>query len=228
MKSKVVFYEAEQGTEEWFRHRMYKATASNFNRICTAKGAFSKQSLAYIDELILEAYQPMYMSMGGFEGNEDTRRGNAYEEVASSWFFNQCSDAVVGREASFATSEEFNHLVGCSADQLIYPSMVSSIGDYTGGLEIKCPKPEVLIKYLREGVLPDAYKAQVHGTMIVLGLKEYNFLAFNTFVQESDGVGLPHFCIKVEWDEYTETLNKALHSFIEEYDRALKNIKSNF
>ena len=95
--------------------------------------------------------------------------------------------------------------LGCSPDSLI----VNAAGDYIEGLEIKCPQVDTHVKYLMEGVLPDDYKLQVHGSMAVTGLDRWHFVSF--FPE------LPALHLVIERDAFTEKVSAALDQFIIEY-----------
>ena len=102
------------------------------------------------------------------------------------------------------TSEHWKHVVGCSPDSLIKDG-----GEYVAGLELKCPSPYTHAAYIEEGVLPDEYKAQVHGSMAVTGLNQWHFFSFFP--------GLAPFHLVVHRDDFTDKLTAALDRFITEY-----------
>lgn len=91
---------------------------------------------------------------------------------------------------------------GCSPDALIW------LDEWSHGLEIKCPIPETHMEYLDAGTLPDQYRAQVHGSMAVTGLRRWDFLSFCP--------GLPPLLRTVEWDDYTDRMLSGLLSLVEE------------
>ena len=64
-------------------------------------------------------------------------------------------------------------------------------------------------RQLLNGVLPDDYRQQVHGSMAVTGLRTWYFISYCR--------GLRPFVIKVEWDEYTDKIKEALDEFKAEY-----------
>ena len=86
------------------------------------------------------------------------------------------------------------------------------------GLEIKCPEPHTHIKYLREGILPKDYIQQVQGSMLVTGLKQWDFLSYHPTIKP--------FLITVDADlEYQEKMNAYIADFVEEMQEAIKIIK---
>jgi hypothetical protein len=62
---------------------------------------------------------------------------------------------------------------GCSPDGLVGTD---------GLIEIKCPAPETLIGYHGNGELPDQYKPQVQGQLLVTGRKWCDFFAWHPAV----------------------------------------------
>ena len=110
-------------------------------------------------------------------------------------------------ETGFAKHNEW--AAGCSPDGLIAGESV--------GYENKAPLPHTHLKYLFDGVLPDAYKVQVHFSMAVTGAKAWWFQSFCP--------GLPTLRILVERDEYTERIEKGLAEFTEQLQATEKQLE---
>lgn len=194
-----VFTDVVQGTPEWLQLRKGRPTASRFSDIITAaKGELSKSSKGYIRELIGECFCPEFQY---WEGNKFTERGTLLEPDARSQFEQLTGKAV--RQVGFVLSDD--GICGCSPDGLI----LDSVGEYCAGLELKCPTPKTHIEYVSDGVLPEAYKQQVHGSMAVTGLTEWHFLSYFPNMQP--------FHILVQWDDYTEKLKDSLSVFVSDY-----------
>ena len=190
-----------QGSEQWFELRRGRATASNFKKIITpAKGEYSKQAASYMRDLLVECFTPDYAK---FLGNFYTERGIELEPDARKAF--EEHTGLVTEQVAFVTSERWQHVVGCSPDSLIK----NAAGEYVAGLELKCPSPFTHAEYIEEGVLPDEYKAQVHGSMAVTGLDEWHFFSYFP--------GLAPFHLVVTRDAYTDKLTEALDRFVIEY-----------
>ena len=100
----------------------------------------------------------------------------------------------------FCTRDD--EVVGCSPDSLV----IDADGSYVAGLEIKCPMAKHHAAYLIEGSLPDAYKAQVHGSMAVTGLTSWWFMSYCE--------GLAPFILKVDANGYTDQVSEALDKFV--------------
>lgn len=190
-----------QGSEEWFALRRGRVTASNFKKIITpAKGEYSKQAGSYMRDLLVECFTPDYAK---FLGNAWTDRGTEMEPEARKAF--EVHTGLKTEQVAFVTAERWSHVVGCSPDSLI----LGPDGEHVAGLEIKCPSPFTHAEYIEDGVLPDDYKTQVHGSMAVTGLNEWHFWSYFP--------GLAPFHLVVQRDDFTDKLAAALDRFVIEY-----------
>ena len=184
--------DCEQGTPEWFAARLGVPTASEFDSIITPKKAeLAAAHEAYIDRLLDEMIRPD--AERGFGGNVHTERGKELEPEARRLytFMANANPQPVGfclRDAGDA---------GCSPDSLV--------GD-DGGLEIKCPDGPTHVGYLRKGVLPDAYKAQVHGSIVITGRQWWDFCSYCP--------GHRPFIVRTYPDAYTAKLAEYLDFFV--------------
>lgn len=196
-----------QGSEQWFALRRGRPTASNFHRILTPKKVeLAAARWSYMYELISECYFP---DLTVFEGNFWTDRGEELEPIARAKFSEVTGLAV--KQVGFITRDD--EIVGCSPDGLI----VDDECNWLAGLEMKCPAPKTHVQYVHEGELPDAYKAQVHGSMAVTGLDAWHFFSYCPRFQP--------FHLIVERDAYTERLSKALDTFLIEYQQMMSEVR---
>ena len=193
-----------QGSEAWHAARTGKLTASNASKIITAGGKLSAQRDDYMDELISDCFCP---GQNAWHGNANTDRGTAMEPLARAEFERRTSLEV--EEVGFVTRED--GVIGCSPDGLI-----SRDGSYVAGLEIKCPLPKTHLRYLLDGKLPDAYKPQVHFSMMVTGLP-WHFFSYCP--------GMRPLHLFVEADAYTATLKATVEEFVQRYSDAWKLAK---
>jgi hypothetical protein len=97
---------------------------------------------------------------------------------------------------------------GCSPDGLIAGESV--------GFEGKCPLPATHVRYLLDGVLPQEYVDQVHGSMAVTGAQGWWFQSYCP--------GLPSFRIFTPRDEYTERMSEGLKEFSTHLNSAREEI----
>jgi putative phage-type endonuclease len=193
-----------QQSEEWFRIRKGRITASNADRILTPTGKDSSQWDAYAIELIAECIRPD--ELPNFIGNRHTDRGNELEPEARALFSEMMGWEV--REVGFVTRAD--GVVGCSPDGLIYMGETP-----IAGVEIKCPMAKTHVGYIVEGGVPAAYRPQVHFSMAVTGLP-WHFMSY------CQGIN-PHF-VFVEPDEYTAKMRDAIDRFLIYYAERRKQL----
>jgi len=180
-----------QRSPEWFDIRKPNLTASDFGKWLTATGKVAtKARITAVCKVI--AAKNNCEEKPRFESWE-MARGIALEDEACRTFATQAKKTVA--PIGFAQSKLGSF--GCSPDGLIH--------DENSGVEIKCPLPTTHIRYIINGVLPDDYIAQVHGSMAVTGADSWYFCSFCP--------GLPLFHIKVERDDYTEDIRAGLIDF---------------
>lgn len=199
-----IWNDLEQRTEQWFKVRAGRPTASNFDRIITPTGNDSSQWSSYAIELCASCLRPDEIA---WEGNRHTDRGEELEPKARDLFTELTGLDV--RQVGFVTRDD--GIVGCSPDALIYDG-----DEIVAGLELKCPLAKNHAAYLLAGVLPPEYKPQVHGSMAVTGLDEWWFMSYCP--------GLAPFKLKVERDEFTEKVSDALDRFLIFYAAERKRI----
>ena len=199
----VIYEDVPQRSDLWFKLRSGHLTASNFDRLITPKtGKPSAQQDDLIIELCCSCLRPDEMT---FEGNFHTDRGEALEQEARELFATLTGKAV--KEVGFIRRKTAP--IGCSPDGLVVENLEDGLDLVIAGLEIKCPISKHHARYLLDGVLPDKYKPQVHGSMAVTGLRAWYFLSYCP--------GLRPFLVKVEWDEYTDRIKAALDEFGPKY-----------
>ena len=203
-----IYPEMIQGSEEWLRARKGRLTASQMAKVITATGKLSAQWEKLAIKLAAECVKPE--EMPAFIGNIHTDRGHELEPVARDWF-TQWSGLDV-RTVGFVTKEN-NPVLGCSPDALIYRGKRP-----VAGLEIKCPLVETHALYHYENQLPEAYRAQVHGSMAVTGLRKWWFMSYNE--------GTEPFTKLIEWDEYTDKVAEALDEFVIKYSEIRASVIS--
>ena len=202
----IVKEQVIQGSEEWLALRRGRPTASQFSRILTPKGALSKSSAKYMDELIAECFFPELVE---FAGTQWTDRGAELEPEARDAFTALTGHKVT--EVGFVTRDD--RVVGCSPDGLICDTK----GKYIAGIEIKCPAPKTHVGYVRQHAeagsnwFPSEHKLQVHGGMAVTGLDKWHFFSYCP--------GLSPLHLTVERDHFTDVLSQSLDAFVIDYGR---------
>ena len=200
----VKVWDYPQQSEQWFRARAGRITASNLSRIITASGKDSSQWEDYAIDLCAECIRWDEIK---WAGNAHTDRGNELEPLARDRF-----TEVMGLETiqvGFITRDD--EIVGCSPD-----SMVEKNGKYWAGLEIKCPLAKNHAKYLLADEVPNEYMAQVHGSMAITGLNWWYFMSYCP--------GMTDFIKRVKRDDYTEEIGDAIDRFLIYYQAKRKEL----
>ena len=152
-----------QQTEEWDRWRA-RPTASDFYRFITpAKGQYSAQATAYAAVIVakrLGVYTeppPSFWMDWGIE----------HEPAAKTAYVDRTGRQI--EEVGFCIPDHTDAF-GCSPDGLVGTD---------GLVEIKCPAPETLIAYHGAQELPDQYRPQVQGQLLVTGRAWCDFFAWH-------------------------------------------------
>ena len=198
----MIILDCEQGSDEWFDARIGVASASNFAKIISPTGKKSTQSKGYMNQLIAEK---MMNKKTETHQSEAMLRGIELEVEAREWYeFNNDCDV---NEVGLVYLDE-SRLISCSPDGLLKDK----------GLEIKCPMPSTQIEYLRSGKIPTKYIPQVQGSMLVTGLKQWDFLSYHPEIKP--------FLITVDADlDYQAKMSIYIADFVEEMQAAIKQIK---
>lgn len=193
----------KQGSPEWFLARRGIPTASNFGKIITPKtGKLSAQAEDLAYELVADLFR-----LGPPEDKPVTPAmlyGQETEAEARRWY--ELERGLDVRQVGLCLTDDGRF--GCSPDGLVGED---------GGLELKCPLLKTQVKYLCEGGLPDEYRAQVHGALIVTGRAWWDFCSY--------APGLPAHLVRVEPDTFTDALRRVLDEFRGIYDRVLAKVR---
>jgi len=188
--------QVEQQSEAWEAWRN-RPTASEFGSFTTpARGDYSAQATAYAAKIVakrLGVYvepPPTFWMEWGMEQEPNAR--HAYTEETG----------LAVREVGFILPDKTD-AYGGSPDGLI--------GD-DGLLEIKCPAAETLISYHATGELPDQYRPQVQGLLLISGRAWLDFYVFHP--------ELSSFLLRIEPDlDYQAKIAANLLRLLEEIDR---------
>jgi len=203
----MTIHDVVQGSDEWKSLRRKLPTASNFDRIVTPKtGVLSASHNDYLNELIAACYVE---EDAPFFENFWMKRGKEYEADAKRAFADHTGFQL--KDVGFVTHS--GGVLGCSPDSLI----LDDAGKIVSGLECKVPAPFTHIGYIREGVLPDVYKLQVHGSMAACELQEWHFWSFYPNLQP--------FHVRVEWDSFTDKCASVLLKFADLYKAEFERTK---
>jgi putative phage-type endonuclease len=163
MENNLNIYQVEQGSEAWHELRCGRLTASKFKDLMSKESTLGYKGLInnMVGQIISGEIEPSFKS-------DAMQRGNDLEPDASEEY--EALYEVQLDEVGFITNPEiFPEYVGVSPDRLT-PD---------GGLvEIKCPLMKTHITYLTDNKLPNEYKWQVQGQLLVTGAKYCDFMSY--------------------------------------------------
>jgi hypothetical protein len=195
----------EQNNDEWTRARLGIPTASAFSQICTAvNGTYSASAAGYMLALVDAILRPEYQAGESFKGSKDTERGHEREPEARGVYAFDTGAAL--SQTGFVLSDD--RRFGCSPDSLVRPD---------GLLQIKCQVGRKFLEtqrtFGRAGKIPDEYRAQVHGEMIVTGRAWNDLMVYCP--------GYEPLIFRATPDKYTDKLRACLDQFHAEFTAML-------
>lgn len=184
--------ECRQYDAKWWEVRRGIPTASEFSNILTpSKGELSKQAEAYACRLIADRFDTFYGHTDEYV-SAAMKNGSLMEPEARRYYeFDRDTEV---EQVGFVLTDDGRF--GCSPDSLVGAE---------GGLELKSPAPHTHVRYLLDDCLPLEHKCQVHGCMIVTGRDWWDFMSYVP--------GFPKLLLRVERDDFTDKLAKALDDF---------------
>lgn len=197
MSTNLEIFDYEQGSPEWFECRRGIPTASKFSAVLA--GGSGKTRYNYMNMLAEEILSGKIAE--GFI-SEHTDRGKVMEEEARE-FYKRLADEEVSLVGFLRNGRK-----GSSPDALV---------GQTGGLEIKTALPHIQTERLKRGKLPNEYKAQVQGNLMISERDWWDFLSY--------WPDMPVFRTRVYRDEaYIQNLSAEIDRFNEELDEMVQDI----
>lgn len=199
--------DCEQYSPLWWSTRRGVPTASQFHRIITPKkGDLSASAMGYIHELIADRIKFDPPLLTEQPATAAMRFGTATEPEARSWYaFSRDGDV---RQVGFCLTED--ERFGCSPDALVGED---------GVLELKCPELKTHVGYVIAGTLPDEYKPQVHGHLLITGRPWCDFVSYHPDAPTQ-------LVVRVTPDEFTIKLRDVLEQFWSFYRAAWERLGS--
>ncbi len=196
----------EQGHIDWFKLRVGKVTASELGNLLTPTFELRKGETpkTYVYSKVAEAYQgrPLIST-----GSWQTEQGNIREDEAIPWLALEKDWKIL--PGGFIETDDGR--AGCSPDGLVQGK------DF--GIEVKCPEAVNHVRYLSEGVLPNAYMAQVYGSMFVTGFPRWIFVSYRR--------GFPALVLEIQRnDKAMFAISSAVDLFHRDFDLAMDRISN--
>lgn len=206
-----------QGSEQWFRVRKGRVTASNAEKLLTPTGKDSSQWESYALDLTTQCIRPDEIEK--FDGNSHTDRGNELEPLAREEFTRLTGLQVV--TVGFCTV--MGNVVGFSPDALVLRdgltpetwldhaiyddegAVANGLDLVVAGLECKAPLSKIHGKYLLAGGVPAEYSPQVHFSMAGASLPWW----FASYCPK-----LATHVHRAEPDAYTAKMRDAIERFV--------------
>ena len=199
-----------QGSQQWLDERKGIATASEFapfmmkSTTAAAKAALNKYLCGKLtDGMENDAYEQEAEDKARAYMDKDpwVQRGKYLEPFARQRLAEKLNREIVETGLIFHDSGEF----AASPDGLI----VGIDGnEWEAGCEIKCHNRKRHLADLLAGTLPEDHKLQVHGCMVVTGLKTWHYFGFHP--------SQPSLHLLVEWDDFTDQLQSGLLAMADE------------
>lgn len=193
-----------QGSEEWIKERLGKATASRFSDVMAKiRTGESAQRRNYRAQLVVERLTGVRED--GFQSN-DMQWGIDTEPLAAAAYMLATGNDV--EECGFI--QHASLMAGASPDRLIGAE---------GTLELKCPKTATHIAYLMADVVPSEYVPQMQGQMWIAGRKWCDFASFDPRMPQRSQL----FIKRLERDEeYIKALEAEVILFLSEVDKEVE------
>lgn len=198
----------EQRTEEWYKARLGKVTASRVaDVLAKTKTGVSASRANYLTELVVER---LTGQQAEFYTNDAMQWGADTEPQARMAY--EAHKNVLVDEEGFIDHPSIPNF-GCSPDGLI---------SNDGLIEIKCPNSKTHIDTLLSGKAPSKYIPQMQTQMAVTGRQYCDFVSFDPRLPED----LQLFVIRVERDdEYIAKLEEEVSAFLKEVDETVTKLK---
>ena len=156
-----IITDIEQGSQEWLNLRLGKITASQFSKIITRTGQYSKQA----DDIALKLASEIYLNYADESySNAHMKRGVELEPEARIHYAQETLTEV--NQVAFIDCGDY----GYSPDGLI---------GNDGLLEIKCPTALTHFQYIKNNIIPDEYYAQCQGGLMVSNRQWIDFVSYH-------------------------------------------------
>jgi putative phage-type endonuclease len=197
----------EQGTEEWFKARLGKVTASRVaDVIAKTKSGYSTSRDNYMAQLICER---LTGQQGESFSNAAMAWGSETEPLARSAYEN--ARGLLVTEVGFVNHPSIE-MSGASPDGLV---------ETLGMLEIKCPNTATHIDTLLSLAVPTKYNTQMQWQMRCCERKWCDFVSFDPRLPQD----LQLFIKRVDFDSvYVAMLEKEVNVFLEELVNKIKKL----
>lgn len=171
---KFTVINTEQRSPEWFAARAGRLTSSCVATIFMQGKTKGSESVTKRDLRIRLALEQMSgRSQDGNDYRSDDMRYGVEREPDARLAY-EAHAGVLLREAGFLACDDL--LIGASPD--------AYVGDFDGGVEIKCPKTATHLEYVRLPGVPAEYLPQMRHHLLVTGAEWWEFVSFDDRLPE--------------------------------------------
>lgn len=165
----------DQRSAEWYAARCGRLTSSVVATIFMKGKTKDTESVTKRDLRIRLALEQM-TGKAQDDGNGYRSREMEYgvEREPDARLAYEAHTGQLLRDAGFVSRADL--LIGCSPD--------GYVGDFDGGVELKCPKTATHLEYLKAKAIPDDYLPQMRHHLFVTGAKWWDFVSFDDRLPE--------------------------------------------
>jgi putative phage-type endonuclease len=197
----------EQRTEEWFKTRAGKVTASRVaDVVAKTKTGYSASRANYIAQLVAERLtgQPAESF-----SNAAMQWGTETEPLARAAYEAKTGDLVT--EVGFVHHPRIEW-AGASPDGFVGGNLI----------EIKCPNTATHIDYLLAGKVPEKYKPQMSWQMACTGSEWCDFVSFDSRLPDKHKLLIVRYQRE---DEYIAELEAEVTKFLDEVNEIINKLE---
>jgi len=197
--------DAAQRSPEWFAARAGKVTGSRAaDVLAKVKSGKAAARRDYRLQLAVERITGTPMENGFVSA--DMQRGIDLEATAAARY--EAATGHLLRHTGFLAHDTL--AAGCSLD--------GDVDDFTGIVEIKCPKSMTHVGYLRAGVVPSGYLPQITHNLWISGAQWCDFVSLDDRLP----AGLDWLCVRVVRDE------AAIGAYVAEVEKFLAEVDAEY
>jgi predicted phage-related endonuclease len=207
---KFTIIEAEQRSDEWRAARAGLLTGSRardmLTKIKTGEAAARRdlRLQLVVERLTGKPQEDDYV-------NKEMQRGIDLEPAAIAEY--EALTGLVVRRTGFIRADDL--LVGCSLD--------GDVDNFTGIVEVKCPKSATHLQYINDGIVPPAYLPQLRHNAWVTDANWADFLSFDDrFPSELQVFYARATREQLKLDEY----KREVMAFLAEVERDLVSVRT--
>lgn len=202
--------EIEQRSDEWFKIRLGKVTASRISDVMAkTKSGYSASRQNYMAQLICERLTETPTES---YTNAAMQRGTELEPVAREIYILNQFDVTVN-EVGFIPHPTIEN-AGASPDGLVNDD---------GLIEIKCPNTWTHIEFMQSLKPKREYILQMQWQMMCTGRRWCDFVSYDDRLPDN----LSYKCVRINYDEnLAQEIEAEVIKFLQELDDRIKQIEA--